>query len=39
MNESKPAITPLKLRKAAGQAGEGEPNSNQKYLRNLLHAL
>ena len=39
MNESKPAIAPLKLGKAAGQAGEGERNSNQKYLRNLLHAL
>ena len=39
MDESEPAIAPLKLKKVAGHAGERERNGAQKYLRNLLHAL
>jgi len=39
MDESEPAIAPLKLKKVAGHAGERQRNGAQKYLRNLLHAL
>jgi HAMP domain-containing protein len=39
MDESEPGVATLKSKRAGSHAGEGERNSNQKYLRNLLHAL
>ena len=39
MDESEPAFAPLKVKRVGGNAGERERNGNQKYLRNLLHAL
>src|SRR6202046_2670067 len=39
MNESELAIAPLRLKRVAGPAGDRERNGNQRYLRNLLHAL